>query len=148
MLKVALADAPYARLAAVATVAGVYAFDLKTAAPVAGAAPDGEPGMKGGMLCCGGKGGMLCCVVCERLLLPLLQPLAKTNPHKTQPQQPQQQPTAPEQLEAGRVLTAAMLSDLTTRQCNDVRWGAHDGRAALFAACSDRPRVDALYLGP
>lgn len=141
MLKVALADAPYARLAAVATVAGVYAFDLKTAAPVAGAAPDGEPGVNG-------KGG--CCAVlsASACFSPSLQPLAKTNPHKTHTQQPHQQPTAPEQLEAGRVLTAAMFSDLTTRQCNDVRWGAHDGRAALFAACSDRPRVDALYLGP
>jgi len=46
-----------------------------------------------------------------------------------------------------RVLTASLFSDLTSRQFNDIRWGVHAGRPALFAACSDRPRVDVMLLG-
>lgn len=45
------------------------------------------------------------------------------------------------------MLTAGLFDDLTSRQFNDIRWGTHGGRPALFAACNDRPRVDVLYLG-
>jgi hypothetical protein len=51
-------------------------------------------------------------------------------------------------MQVTKVLTAAVSDDLTSRQFNDIRWGAHAGRPALFAACSDRPRVDVHYLTP
>lgn len=45
-----------------------------------------------------------------------------------------------------RVLTANLAADLTHRQFNDIRWGRHQGKSVLFAACSDRPRVDVIEL--
>ncbi|GBF97894.1 hypothetical protein Rsub_10249 [Raphidocelis subcapitata] len=53
---------------------------------------------------------------------------------------------AADAVEIGAVITAEPFDDLTQRQFNDVRWGSHAGRPALFAACSDRPRVDVFYL--
>jgi hypothetical protein len=60
----------------------------------------------------------------------------------TQQQQPQAEP-----YKVHRVLTATLPDDATARQYNDLAWGAHGGRPALFAACSDRPRVDVLAFG-
>jgi hypothetical protein len=45
-----------------------------------------------------------------------------------------------------KVLSATLFEDLTQRQFNDIRWGRSAGRPALFAACSDRPRVDVISL--
>lgn len=81
VLKVALADSPYPRLAAVATTWGVYALDIVASGEV---------------------------------------------------------------LAVDHVVTANLFQDVTIRQFNDIKWGARGGRPVLFAACSDRPRVDVL----
>jgi hypothetical protein len=44
------------------------------------------------------------------------------------------------------VFQATLAPDATNRQFNDIRWGRHQGQPVLFAACSDRPRVDILSL--
>jgi hypothetical protein len=43
-----------------------------------------------------------------------------------------------------KVVQGTLASDVTSRQFNDIRWGRHQGQPVLFAACSDRPRVDVL----